>query len=368
MADGRSPSELEADGKERASKAEPKNQGEQLPVEERETTETDEKLKQQEEEEAQLHQTIEESESFLYFMLWFILFGFGTLAVIAVAAIIFYLLNYAAQLFDFDFSEYASYIAVGLSIINVIMSCFGCWGTYTFSALQQDSENELRKVTEDLKNVGKDLETDNADLRISLRKIEVKLAHFDNENLELQATLNDFARQEDEMQRIVKKESEKYVSLSDLWSMWQIQETNDIILKIVSITCEYYHVAYQDLDTEDGLNEEQYKTLILQNPEIPKDERVIFPPFDHTVWEREKEGDPILVDELERISAMVYKYLLDYKLTYEQLDSDKQGPAFDLTTQVLEDKQQKADEANAKDDEEEDDGFWSNPFKRLLGD
>ena len=285
------------------------------------------------------------------------LFAFGMLLIISIGAIVFYGLDFAMSLFDFDLHEYTQWIILLLAFLNLIFSCFGCFGTYKFKTLRKENEAKLTNVTKKLQENADGLEKDEEALGEELRKFEVEITHIENLNKELRATLSTFSDHKNALIQVKRGTARLYVDIRELWNLFKIYETNDMICRILKITAEYYKRAYQDGDTEPGLNEEQYDDLF-RSSAIPRNEKVYFPSFNNKVWDKNGrfgkiDDGPILVDELERVCVLIYKRILQKELEIELSKQQTNGSfqnSLDLTKQLLDD---------SKQDSESDDGFFT---------
>ena len=143
----------------------------------------------------------------------------------------------------------------------------------------------------------------------------MEITHIEGENKELKASLRNFETQEEEFKNVTKSQTKLYVSLRELWNLFKILETNDMISKITKITAEYYRKAYQDGDEEPGLNEDQYDSLV-RSSVVPVSDKPFFPPFDWNGWQKDNDGN-ILVDEFERVLVLIYKNILNEELKVE---------------------------------------------------
>ena len=284
----------------------------------------------------------------------FVMFAFGMLLIISIGAIVFYVLDFAMSLFEFDLSEYTQWVILFLAFLNLIFSCCGCWGTYKFSEIDKENNRKLDAVTEELGRSVAGLQVDNDNLAEALRRFEVEITHIEGENKELKASLLKFQDQEQDLIEVRRGNARLFVSLRELWNLFKIYETNDMICRITKITAAYYKRAYQDNDDEPGLTEEQYDDLI-RSSVIPVNEKAYFPTFNSSVWDRNgrlgktKDG-PILVDELERVCVLIYKRVLQQELEIQLNEEETRGQqkSLDLTRAILDDGQ----------DEESDPGFF----------
>ena len=269
------------------------------------------------------------------------------------------------SLFDFDLGEYTQWIILLLAFLNLIFSCCGCFGTYKFSELDKESKSKLDSVTEELKSLVDGITADNKALAETLRKFEVEITHIQGENKELRQSLDNFKRQEDDILEVRRGNARVNVRMRELWNLLKTVETNDMICRVTRITAEYYKKAYEDGDTEPGLNEEQYESLI-RSSVIPQRDKAYFPSFVNSVWDKngrfgKTEDGPILVDELERVCVLIYKRVLQRELEVE-LDKDAVDTAgrpkdIALTRQILDPQEEK----------KEDGGFFANIVANVFG-
>ena len=136
---------------------------------------------------------LEERQEFTSFLIrigiFSILFSFGILMIFGIFALIFYAMDKAAAAFDFDISEYTLYIIVLLTLCNLMMSCFGCFGTYLFSEQYANDLRELDKVTASISRSADEINKTNDDLGDVFQRLEVEIMHFQGENQELLQSL-----------------------------------------------------------------------------------------------------------------------------------------------------------------------------------
>eukprot|EP01084_Bolivina_argentea_P260134 439182_1 len=260
--------------------------------------------------------------------------GFGILTILAIGAIIFYLLDWAASIFDFDLSEYTQWLILILSGINIIMSCCGCYGTYKLSDVGEQNEKRLKEAIKILEIIVKDFEQDNKQLDHTLGKFQVEIDHLNNENSEAIASLRNVEKREKDFIRERKNEASMFVSLRELWNLWKSFETFSTIARITSITAKYYKYSYIDDDIQPGLDSEQYNYLLRS---ITKSERKFFPPFNHKVWRKHTNNNSILVDEFERVLVLIYKNVLrdELKVKLSNKDRSRNIGALGVTKEVL---------------------------------
>eukprot|EP01084_Bolivina_argentea_P085370 154277_1 len=295
---------------------------------------------------------------YMSYILFWIVFGFSMLMILAIGSIIFYVIDIAASAFDFDLSVYTQYVILILTFINITMSCCGCYGTYRFSEIGKKNNDRLNAVTKQLQLLASGIGEDNVELEQSIKQLEIEITHFEIENNELTRSIGEFEGKKFGLKRISsgkrlkqlsninmdksmkkarKEEAIVYVNFREMWNLYTILETQRAICNISKISAYYYTYAYSDGDKSPGLDRTQYQELV-DSAVVPVKDKKFFPRFNDDVWDingrvgNSKNG-AILFDEFERVLVMIYKRILYYDLKIE-LDNDH-GMNLDIVRDLL---------------------------------
>ena len=152
-----------------------------------------------------------ELDGLLKLALFFISFFFGLLLIFGIGAIVFYAVDWALSLFDFDFSDITGYIILALSFLNLLMSFCGCFGTWKLSGINEDNKNKLEWVNNEYEKVLKEIGSLNKTLERDLMRFEVEITQIQNENKELRQNFEQIDTQTDDFNEVRAQSKESFV-------------------------------------------------------------------------------------------------------------------------------------------------------------
>ena len=265
-----------------------------------------------------------ELDGLLKLALFFISFFFGLLLIFGIGAIVFYAVDWALSLFDFDFSDITGYIILALSFLNLLMSFCGCFGTWKLSGINEDNKNKLEWVNNEYEKVLKEIGSLNKTLERDLMRFEVEITQIQNENKELRQNFEQIDTQTDDFNEVRAQSKESFVLLMQLWNLSKMLDAHSVIANILKVEAAYYPKAYLTATSDHGLNEREYAMLIRTTVRPVKIKQYFqrYIPFDHKIWmKRSKDGtvngledvprDNLLINELERVLLLIYKKVRD---------------------------------------------------------
>eukprot|EP00485_Elphidium_margaritaceum_P011563 CAMPEP_0202686748 /NCGR_PEP_ID=MMETSP1385-20130828/2517_1 /ASSEMBLY_ACC=CAM_ASM_000861 /TAXON_ID=933848 /ORGANISM="Elphidium margaritaceum" /LENGTH=365 /DNA_ID=CAMNT_0049341395 /DNA_START=21 /DNA_END=1118 /DNA_ORIENTATION=+ len=239
-----------------------------------------------------------------------ILFGFGLITLCGFAALLFYILDQAAAVFDADLDQYLIYVGIIVVVLTEIGCLIGCFVSFKFGTvssnidLLKDQTHKIADNVADFREIREMLKSQVNELKSTLRQINT-------EKNELYKTVNKFDKLSESLQDKDGKSKhtafaeECSTMVDDLYGQFEkIKLANDKanLLKI------FYDK--QGDDGEDGLNPTEYEYLMF---DLDEDIRERFPTFE----EFDINGDGVIdIFEFEQKLDELYE-----KIFEEQNDS-----------------------------------------------
>eukprot|EP01084_Bolivina_argentea_P178539 308601_1 len=224
-----------------------------------------------------------------------IITGPGILVILAVGAIIFYVLDMAFAIFDFDLSEYTYWIITILCVANFLMSICGCCGTYKLSQIENEYKR-LDDATLAFEAYNEQFRKDNIQLKEHFQRIEYRIKRMDNENTETITVARELVQLEPDAKYARKNHAEEWVEFKQLMNLWKIYETLEAIVQMKKIVKAYYRYAEKE---QGGLNQNGYHDLVRFI--VPKTDKHLFPGFHEVWWNKSDKNDNIYFDDFERV-------------------------------------------------------------------